>query len=243
MQQDSWDIWDNNMPLKDVKNGAIIGYKYFGFGGLLKNADGIKAFKGTKKGNKTVFNLFLTPKTTKSFTVSVWLDGPWDNATWKGKKIGEITVPANSKPEITQFTADVSKYVDGLDRKHAIFLVAEGSDSEPLCDMAGLGFSSKDFKISRPVAPTVSIAVNGKELDLPAVPVRSTNSNGITGYDRYEATCEISSGTTSIPTVSATASNPEVKITITQAPSLTADAIVKFDYQGVVKTYTIQFNK
>lgn len=34
-QQDSWDIWDNNMPV-DVRGSDIIGYKYFGFGGLKK---------------------------------------------------------------------------------------------------------------------------------------------------------------------------------------------------------------
>ena len=47
IQQDSWDIWDNHMPIGNVKNGQIIGYKYFGFGGLKKNAKGLKAFEGT----------------------------------------------------------------------------------------------------------------------------------------------------------------------------------------------------
>ncbi len=54
------------------------------------------------------------------------MDGPWDNATWKGKKIGEIQVLAGSAQEVTQFTVDVSAHVDGLGRKHAIYLVAEG---------------------------------------------------------------------------------------------------------------------
>src|SRR5690606_40166171 len=87
-QQDSWDIWDNHMPIH-AKNGLIIGYKYFGFGGLAKDQFGLKAFKGTKKGNNTAFNLFLVPKSNKSFKVNVWLDGPWANATWKGTKIGD----------------------------------------------------------------------------------------------------------------------------------------------------------
>lgn len=86
LQQDSWEIWDNHMPITNMKNGNIVGFKYFGFGGLEKDTQGLKAFEGTKKGNKTAFNLFLTPKTAKSFKVNVWLDGPWDNATWKGKK-------------------------------------------------------------------------------------------------------------------------------------------------------------
>ena len=95
--QDSWDIWDNHMPITPVKNGHIIGYKYFGFGGLATDTKGLKAFEGTKRGTQTAFNLFLTPKTTTSFSVQVWLDGPWDNDTWKGTKIGEIVVPANGE--------------------------------------------------------------------------------------------------------------------------------------------------
>ena len=61
--QDSWDMWDNNMPLANVQNGDIIGYKYFGFGGIDKDTKGLKAFEGTKPGNNTAFNLFLAPRT------------------------------------------------------------------------------------------------------------------------------------------------------------------------------------
>ena len=240
-QQDSWDIWDNNMPIADVGNGHIIGYKYFGFGGLDKDRKGLKAFKGTKPRNKTAFNLFLTPRTRSAFKVNVWLDGPWDNDTWKGKKIGEINVPANSAQEITKFTTDVSAFVDKLDKKHAIFLVAEGPDKEGLFDLSGLGFSSKEKKIVRPVAPTVSIRVNGEEIDLPDTPVRSTNANGIVSPDLYETTYKLPSGITGTPIVSASASDPEVKVTVTQAESNSGKAIVKFDYKGVVKTYIVMF--
>ncbi len=240
-QQDSWDIWDNNMPISNVKNGNIIGYKYFGFGGLKKDTKGLKAFKGVKPGNKTAFNLFLAPRTKSAFRVNVWLDGPWDNTTWKGKKIGTIDVPANSSPDIARFTIDVSPFVDRLGGKHAIFLVAEGGDSEDLFDLTGLGFSSKKKEIVRPVAPTVAIKVNGKDIDVPATPVRSTNANGIVGYDIYETTFKLPSAITGVPSVSASASTPEVKVAITQAESLTGTAVVKFDYKGVIKTYKILF--
>ncbi len=241
LQQDSWDIWDNHMPIGTVKNGNIIGYKYFGFGGLKKNQKGLKAFKGTKKGNKTAFNVFLTPKTEKSFKVNVWLDGPWDNAAWNGKKIGEIVVAANSKQEVTKFIIDVSKFVDHLDKKHAIFLVAEGAESDGLFDLIGLGFSSKKKKIERHVPPTVSIAVNGKAIDLPATPVRSTNANGIVGYDIYQASYKLPAGTTGIPTVTASSDISKVKVSVTQAESLSGTAVVEFDYNGVVKTYSIVY--
>jgi arabinoxylan arabinofuranohydrolase len=241
LQQDSWDTWDNHMPIGNVKNGNIIGYKYFGFGGLKQNQKGLKAFKGTHKNNKTAFNLFLTPLTDKSFKVNVWLDGPWDNETWEGTKIGEIIVPANAAREATKFTIDVSKFVDHLDKKHAIFLVAESTESESLFDLMGLGFSTKKKKIVRPVPPTVYIAVNGKAIELPATPVRSTNANGIVGYDLYQATVTLPAGTTSIPAVTASADNKKVKVDILQADSTSGTALVKYDYNGVVKTYAIVF--
>jgi arabinoxylan arabinofuranohydrolase len=241
IQQDSWDIWDNNMPIANVGNGHIIGYKYFGFGGLDRDRKGLKAFAGTRPGNNTAFHLFLTPKTASAFKVSVWLDGPWDNDAWNGKKIGEINVPANSAREITQFTADVSSFVDHLDKKHAIFLVAEGPGQGGLFDLTGLGFSSNKKKIVRPVAPTVSISVNGQAIEVPPTPVRSTNENGITGYDLYETGYNLSTGVTETPTVTATASHRDVKVSVTQAESNTGTAVVRSDYNGVVKTYRIVF--
>lgn len=241
LQQDSWDIWDNHMPITNMQNGSIAGFKYFGFAGLDKDTKGLKAFEGAKKGNKTAFNLFITPKTTKSFKVNVWLDGPWDNATWKGKKIGEIVVPANSKQETTKFTIDVAKFVEGLDKKHAIFLVAEGADQENLFDFIGLGFSSSKKSIERPVAPTVSISVNGKAIEVPATPVRSTNANGIVGYDQYEAKVTLPSGSAQIPVVTASASDKTVKVSVEQAQSTTGSAVVKCDYNGIVKTYKVVF--
>jgi len=240
-QQDSWDIWDNNMPVTSVKSGNVIGYKYFGFGGLAKDAKGLKAFEGVKAGNKTAFNLFLTPKTKNAFKVNVWIDGPWDNATWKGKKIGVIEVPANAAQETTKFTIDVSAIVDKLDKKHAIYLVAEGGDTEGLFDLIGLGFSSAKKKIVRPIAPTVSLKVNGEAIVVPLTPVRSTNANGIVGYDIYQTTYKVPSSATSTPILSASASNPAVKVAVTQAESKTGTAVVKFDYKGMVKTYKVVF--
>ena len=32
--QDSYDIWDNHMPIAGARDGLIMGYKYFGFAGL-----------------------------------------------------------------------------------------------------------------------------------------------------------------------------------------------------------------
>jgi arabinoxylan arabinofuranohydrolase len=240
-QQDSWEIWDNNMPIINVETGNIIGYKYFGFGGLEKDKNGLKSFAGTRSGNKTALNLFITPKTKSAFKINLWLDGPWDNNTWKGKKIGEINVPANSSQETAKFTADVSSFVDGLDKKHAIFLVVEGAEPGGLCDLIGLGFSSDKKKIVRPVAPAVSIKVNGEAINLPSTPVRSTNANGIVGLDFFETTYKLPSDLKEMPVVSASANNRQVKVAVTQAESKTGTAVVRFQYNGVVKTLRILF--
>jgi len=238
-QQDSWDIWDNNMPVR-VYGGDIVGYKYFGFGGLKKTQKGQPAFKGTRKNNKTAFNLFVTPKTDKAFKVGIWLDGPWDNEVWGGKKIGEIAVPAGSVHKVTKFTVDVSEVVDHLDKKHAIYLVAEGKGREELCELQGLGFSKKGSPLEYPAVPSVEIRVNGQKVDLPDTPVRSTNANGITGYDRYEAKYVLPADVVGTPTVSASSNDPDVKIEVVQPESKNGRAVVKFDYKGVVKTYTVQ---
>mgnify|MGYP002724348379 CR=1 FL=1 len=241
IQQDSWDIWDNHMPITQVKSGHIIGYKYFGFGGLRQDAKGLKAFEGTKPGNSTTLELFLTPTTTETFKINVWLDGPWDNDAWKGTKIGEIIVPENSKQETKAFSVDVANYVDHLDKKHAIFLVAEADNTTELFDLIGLGFSSNKKEIVRPIVPAVRIYIDGEEIKVPGTPVRSTNSNGIVGYNIYETMYEIDSNTTEIPIVTATVDNEDVRVAITQAESMEGKAVVNFDYNGVIKTYNVIF--
>ncbi|NLY42639.1 MAG: hypothetical protein GX066_01430 [Clostridiaceae bacterium] len=243
-QQDSFDIWDNNMPITNVRNGHIIGYKYFGFGGLsadLAAKYGLKPFEGTKPGNNTKFNLFLTPRTTNSFKINVWMDGPYDTPAWNGKKIGEIVVPANSEQVVTKFSVDVSEFVDYADKKHAIFLVAEGGSGN-LFDLIGLGFSSDTKDIDYVAPPAISIQVDGVPLTLPTTPVRSTNANGIVGYDLYELSYTLPSSTTGIPVITASSVDPSVKITISQPPVQNGVAVVRFNKDGVVKTYRVQLS-
>ncbi|MEI2272992.1 hypothetical protein OHD16_12655 [Sphingobacterium sp. ML3W] len=241
LQQDSWDVWDNHMPVTNVKNGNIVGFKYFGFGGLGQDKFGLKAFNGTKAGNQTAFDLFISPQTQAAFKVNVWLDGPWENDVWKGKKIAQIVIPANAKSEVTHFTVDVSKYVDHLGGKHALYLVAEGEEGKPLFDFIGLGFSSKNQKIVRPISPKVDITVNGKKLALPSIPIRSTDENGIIGYNTYEVISPFEIKGKKIPVVKAFATNPEVKITVRQASSLTGHAQVDCVYKGQTKSYLVKY--
>jgi hypothetical protein len=231
------------MVVGGIRNGNIIGYKYFGFGGLDQDKNGLKAFEGTKKGNDTHFNLFLEPKSDKSFKISVWMDGPWDNAAWKGKKIGEINVAANSKKEVTQYSINVSEAVDGIGKKHAIYLVVEGPQGrEELADIHGLGFSSKTKKIERPVAPKVTIKANGKALEIPQIPIRSTDENGLLGENDYEVKCKVDGE--KLPKITASADNKQVKISILKdADSQFGSTVVECTYNNQVKRYQVKFEK
>jgi hypothetical protein len=83
--------------------------------------------------------------------------------------------------------------------------------------------------------------VNGKAIDLPTTPVRSTNANGITEYNRYEAKVKIPASETAVPKVTASSNNPTVKVNITQAAAKDGKAVVAFTYKGVVKTYEVVF--
>ena len=87
-----------------------------------------------------------------------------------------------------------------------------------------------------PAAPVVSISVNGKALEMPAVPVRSTNENGLVTYDQYEVACAMPAEGA---TVKASADNKAVKVNVGKPAD--GKAVVTFDYNGVVKTYTVVF--
>ena len=235
--QDSWDIWDNHMDVI-MKNNDIVGFKYFGFGGLKKPTKGIQPFEGTKPGNGTTLQLFLVPQTSASFKLSVWMDGPWDNATWKGRKLGEVLVPAGAANKVTKLSLDVSAVVDKADKKHAIYLVAEGEGADQLCVLKGLGFSRKGLDINYPEPPTVSICVNGRPVELPTTPVRSTNANGLTSYDQYEAIFTADANASAQPQVTATSANPEVRTDV--KPTAEGQWTVTCTYRGMTKTYTLK---
>ncbi|MCL2816045.1 MAG: hypothetical protein FWD23_15730, partial [Oscillospiraceae bacterium] len=83
--------------------------------------------------------------------------------------------------------------------------------------------------------------VNNIKLKLCDTPVRSTYANGIVGYDIYEETIMLADGCTEIPKVEAYASDSSVKVSVTQPDSVKGTAVIKFDYNGAVKTYNIMF--
>ena len=164
IQADNWDVWNDAMDITGVKNGDIIGFKYFNFNKL----------------SKAQLKLFLRPRDGKSFKVAVLLDSPWND----GVKIGEVEVSAGSGKEV--FCIDLDRSIDRLKRKHAIYLKAEGEGVDALFDLQGLGFCKKGTRLDRPEVPTVDIKVNGVSAELPDIPTRSTEKNGYVSQDIYD---------------------------------------------------------
>jgi len=228
--QDNWDVWDNRMDITGVKAGDILGYKYFGFGGLRKGTPGLPAFEGVRKGNKTEFNLFLASRTAEAFKVGIWIDGPWEGGAWNGTKVGEIEVPAGASADVTRYTVPVGDAIDGLTGKHALFLVAEGPEGEALCDIVGLGFTKKGQKMEFPVPPAVTVSVGGQALAMPEHPVWATEQNGLMDNTLYELS--VPEGVTGKIAVKAPKS---VKVDIDQ------DArVVRCTYRGKTKTFALK---
>ncbi len=249
--QDNHDVWNDGMDLAGINNRGIVGFKYFGFGGLDKDTKGVKAFTGTKKGNGTSLCLDLTPGGNGAFTIRVMLDGPYANDTWKGREIGSIDIPAGARRERTVYNIPVPE-VDGLKGKHAIYLVAEGPEvKQPkqdsraqrqprqpqrpvgLFDLHGIGFSKSDMPFKRPVVPTVTIMADGKTLNIPATPIRTSNANGLTDAIRYQVYAPLTAGSK----ITVKASDPSVKAEV--SPVIEGRATVKCTYNGKEKIYLI----
>ena len=230
--QDNFDVWNNSMDLAGVKNGGVVGFKYFGFGGLAQHTKGIKPFEGTKKGDNTKVCINMTPKGKGAFRVRVMLDGPYANSTWNGKEIAVVDVPANAAKEAKTYEVAVPA-VEGLTGKHAIYLVVEGAGNEPLVDFHGIGFAKADKPCQRPVVPTVSILVDGKALAMPTKPLFSTNDNGLMDLSHYQVYAPL----TDKSVIKATANGGNVDIKIGKI--VDGRATVRCTFNGKEKVYLI----
>jgi len=244
--QDNHDVWNNSMDLAGIQNGGIIGFKYFGFGGLPQDTKGVKAFEGTKPGNGTNMTLNLTPGGHGAFKVRVLLDDPW-----KGQEIASFSVPAEAKGVI-DCVADVPA-VEGLTGKHAVYLVAEGPEvkqpeqqqgpwgrrqqqpqrPQGLFDLHGIGFGKTGNAAVAPKVPQVTIAVDGQEITIPDTPVRFTNQNGYTDQTTYQCYAPRKAGAR----IEAKATDPAVTFVIEQGKD--CRATVKATYKGKTKTFLI----
>ena len=242
--QDNHDVWNNSMDLAGIQNGGIIGFKYFGFGGLAQDTKGCKAFEGIKKGDNAHLYLNLTYSGKGAFKIHVMLDDPWN-----GKEIGLIYVgdktPTNQAVTISHLVPEV----EGLTGKHAIYLVTEGPDiPEPqqpqwgrrpqgpqrpqgLFDLHGIGFTKTDAK-PVPFVPEVTITVDGHKLQLPKTPIRSTEANGYTEENRYQTYARM----TDTSVINATAPS---SVNIKVGKITDGRATVTCEYRGQKKIYLI----
>ena len=250
--QDNHDVWNNNMDLAGLTNGGIVGFKYFGFGGLAQDTKGVKAFAGANRGDGTRLDLFLTPSGRGAFKIHVMLDGPYANSTWKGREIAVINVPEDAPRTITNYRVAVPA-VEGLSGKHAIYLVVEGPEvqvpqfpgrpggarpQQPqrpigLFDLHGIGFSKGTVPCEKPVVPQVTITCDGKQLNIPTTPIRCSNANGLTDQIRYQVYGPLTDNST----LKVTASEPDVKFEVSKI--VEGRATVKCTWHGLEKIYLI----
>ena len=243
--QDNFDVWNNSMDLAGITNGGIVGFKYFGFGGLAQDTKGVKAFEGTKAGDGTMLNLNLSSGGHGAFKIHVMLDNPW-----KGQEIATFDIPADAPKMGLMYQAPVAA-VEGLSGKHAIYLVAEGPEVQApqqpqwgrrpqgpqrpqgLFDLHGIAFSKGGQKCEAPVVPQVTITVDGKQLIMPTTPIRSTNLNGYTDLFHYQVYGPLKDNSV----IKATASDPAVKCTVGAITN--GRSVVKATYKGIEKIYLI----
>lgn len=230
--QDNFDVWNNSMDLVNIPNGGIVGFKYFGFGGLAKASKGINAFNGTKTGDGTKLCLNLTPKGKGAFRIHVMLDGPYSNATWQGKEIAVVDVKGDAAQKAASYEVAVPA-VEGLTGKHAIYLVIEGEGSEGLLDLHGIGFSKPGIKCNRPEVPVVTITVDDKAIALPSAPMFATNDNGLMDLTHYQAYAPLKENST----IKATAQGGDVKFHVSKI--VDGRATVRCEFNGKEKVYLI----
>ena len=244
--QDNHDIWNNSMDLAGITNGGIVGFKYFGFGGLDKDTKGCKAFEGIKKGDNAHLYLNLTYSGKGAFKIHVKLDDPW-----KGKELGVIYVgdktPTNQAVTISHLVPDV----EGLTGKHAIYLVVEGPEvpapqqpqwgrrpqqpqrPQGLFDLHGIGFTKTDAR-PVPMVPQVTITADGKKLTIPNTPIRFNNQNGYADQVRYQVYGPLKADTK----LQATSDAPDgVKFEI--SPIVEGRATIKATYKDLTKIFLI----
>ena len=119
--------YDTSNPGSDVvniKNGSIVGYKYFNF----------DLGKGTR--DKDIMAVNLIPK-GKDGTIKIMLDRPWERDG--GTEIGSIEISATDDPEGVLKTAEIDS-LSSIEGKHALYFVFKSSGSSVLCDLNSFQF-------------------------------------------------------------------------------------------------------
>ena len=247
--QDQHDVWNNSMDLAGLKNGDIVGFKYFNFGGLAQDTKGCKAFEGSKEGEDVYITLDMTKTTDQPFSIKIMLDAPYTNDVHKGKELAKLEVTPNK----TDRNLCVKlPGVAGLQGKHAIYFVVEGPEIKKperprwggrpnmpqrprgLFDLHGFSFH-KDINNAPKAAevPQVKIEVDGVNLSIPQQPLFFTNQNGYSETNHYQVYGKMDNNST----IKVTCSNPNVKVETGKIAD--GRATVTCTYNGVKKVFLI----
>ena len=243
--QDNHDVWNNSMDLAGITNGGIVGFKYFGFGGLAAATKGLKPFAGIQKGDGAMLNLNLTTGGHGAFKIRVRLDD-----AWKGKEIAVLDIPADAPKAAMTYQVAVPD-VEGLTGKHAIYLVADGPEvkaperprwggprgpqrPQGLFDLHGIGFSKAGEVLEAPQVPQVTITIDGQALVIPQNPIWFTNLNGYAEANHYQVYGKLSDKDY---VIKASSNIPGVKFEISKI--VEGRATVKATYNGKTKVYLI----
>ena len=237
------------MDLAGLRNGSVVGFKYFGFGGLAQDTKGCKAFAGTKVGDNTRFEIDVTEGSGQPYTVKVMLDGPYANDTWKGKEIARLEVKDAKRGRHVTHGVKVPQ-VEGLTGKHAIYLVVEGPEykqpeqprwgkpqqpqrPQGLFDLHGVAFANDKVSPKAERVPQITITVDGTNLVIPSSPILSTNQNGYTQTDHYQVYGRL----TDKSVINVKADIPGVDIKVGKVTD--GRAVVTCTYKGVPKVFLI----
>ena len=247
--QDQFDVWNNSMDLAGINNGGIVGFKYFGFGGLAQDTKGVKAFDGIRKGDDAKLNLTLTASGKGAFKIHVRLDNPW-----KGQEVALFSIPDDA-PKMAVTVSQPVPALEGLTGKHAIYLVAEGPDvkqpeqpqgpwgrrlqqpqrPQGLFDLHGIGFAKSGVDAQPAFVPEVTITADGKRLNIPHLPIRTTNANGYTDLTHYQVYGPLKADSK----LEATCEKAPNAVHFEISPIVNGRATVKATYKGKEKIFLI----
>ena len=244
--QDNHDVWRNSMDLEGIQNGGIVGFKYFGLGGLAQDTKGCKAFEGITKGDNARLCLNLTASGKGAFKIYVRLDDPW-----KGQEVALFAIPADA-PGFAHTVSQPVPALEGLTGKHALYLVVDGPEVQQpeqpqrpqwggrpqqpqrpqgLFSLHGIGFGKNGAEVQPAEVPEVTITADGQRLSIPAQPVMATNQNGYTECNRYQLYAPLKAGSK----LEATGRGISFQI----SPIADGRATVRATYQGKEKIFLI----
>lgn len=108
----------------NIKNGSIVGYKYFNF----------DLGKGTR--DKDMMAVNLIPK-GKDGTLTIMLDRPWESDG--GTEIGSVEISASDDTGGVLKTAEIES-LSSIEGKHALYFVSKSSASSELCELNSFQF-------------------------------------------------------------------------------------------------------